>query len=126
MIAVNNKKLVQDYWEAISGKAKTPQLSERYVSDPELMQHIAFFEAVFPKYELLADDFICEDDKVVVRARFKGVHQGNQLGIPATGKTVELPFAIIYQVKEGKICKNWMFLDQMEMMTQLGVNANDN
>lgn len=56
---------------------KYPELSKVYVSDPELLGLIAFFEAAFPKYELDADDVICENDKVVVRARFKGVHKGD-------------------------------------------------
>ncbi len=107
-------------------KKKLQLLSEAYVSDTELKGHIAFFESVFPKYELLADDFICEDDKVVVRARFKGVHKGSQMGIPPTGKTVEVPFSIIYQIVDSKINKNWMFMDQMNLMKQLGAYPADN
>ena len=126
MITVSNKNLILDYWEAISGKEKTPELTDRFVTDPELKGHIAFFESAFPKYELFADDFICEDEKVVVRARFKGVHKGKGLGIPPTGKTVELPFSIIYAITDGKISKSWLFVDRMELMNQLGVNAEEN
>jgi len=126
MVSTINKKLVQEYWEAISGKAKTPTFSKMYVSDPELLGHIAFFEAAFPKYELFADDFICEDDKVVVRARFKGTHKGDLMGIPPTGKTVEVPFSIIYQIINEKIGKSWLFIDQMELMKQLEVKPDHN
>lgn len=126
MVSTINKKLVQEYWEAISGKEKTPTLSKMYVSDPELLGHIAFFEAAFPEYELFADDFICEDDKVVVRARFKGTHKGDLMGIPPTGKTVEVPFSIIYQIMNEKIGKSWLFIDQMELMTQLEVKPSHN
>ena len=126
MVALHNKKFIQEYWEAISGNVKTPELNAQFVSDPELMEHIGFFEAVFPKYELLADDFVCEGDKVAVRGRFKGVHKGGGMGIPPTGKTVEVPFAIIYEVTDGKISKNWMYLDQMDLMGQLGVNPGAN
>ena len=126
MVSTINRKLVKDYWEAISGKEKTPTLSEVYVSDPELLGHIAFFEAAFPKYELFADDFICEDDKVVVRARFKGEHKGDLMGIPPTSKTVEVPFTIIYQIADEKISKSWLFIDRMELMSQLEVNPSHN
>lgn len=126
MVSTINKKLVQEYWEAISGKEKTPELSEMYVSDPELLGHIAFFEAAFPKYELYSDDFICEEDKVVVRARFKGTHRGDLMGIPPTGKTVEVPFSIIYQIINEKIGKSWLFIDQMELMKQLEVKPSHN
>lgn len=126
MVSTINKKLVQEYWEAISGKEKTPTLSKMYVSDPELLGHIAFFEAAFPKYELMADDFICEEDKVVVRARFKGTHKGDLMGIPPTGKTVEVPFSIIYQMINEKIGKSWLFIDQMELMKQLEIKPSHN
>ena len=126
MVSTINKRLVQEYWEAISGKAKTPELSKTYVSCPELLGHIDFFEAAFPKYELFADDFICEEDKVVVRARFKGTHKGDLMGIPPTGKTVEIPFSIIYQIINEKIGKSWLFIDQMELMKQLEVKPSHN
>jgi hypothetical protein len=126
MTSTINKKLVKEYWEAMSGKAKTPELSKVYVSDPELLGHIAFFEAAFPKYELFADDFISEDDKVVVRARFKGIHKGNLMGIPPTERSVEVPFSIIYQIADEKISKSWLFLDRMELMDQLVVKPSHN
>ena len=126
MVSTINKKLVKKYWEAMSGKAKTPALSKVYVSDPELLGHIAFFEAAFPKYELSADDFISEDDKVVVRARFKGVHKGDLMGIPPTGKSVDVPFTIIYQIADEKISKSWLFLDRMELVDQLVVKPSQN
>ena len=126
MVSTINKKFVKEYWDAISGIAKTPELSKKYVSDPELLGHIAFFEAAFPKYELYADDFICEEDKVVVRARFKGIHKGELMGIPPTGKTIEFPFAIIYQVTDEKISKSWLFVDKSEVLNQLDVKPSHN
>lgn len=126
MIAVNNKSLVQEYWNALSGKEKTPALVEKYVADPHLKEHIAFFEAAFPRYEMIAEDFICEGDKVVVRARARGVHKGNLMGMPPTGKAIEVPFIAIYQVAGGKIVKNWLVTDRMEMMEQLGAMPGSN
>ena len=126
MIAVDNKSLVQEYWSALSGKEKTPALIEKYVTDPELKNHIAFFEAAFPQYEMIADDFICEGDKVVVRAHARGVHKGDLMGMPPTGNTIEVPFIAIYQVAGGKIVKSWLTTDRMEMMEQLGAMPSNN
>jgi len=113
------REFVQEYWNAISGKAKTPELSERYITDPELLGHIAFFEAAFPKYELFPDDFICEDDKVTVRARFRGTHRGELMGIAPTGRTIEFPFAIIYRITDEKISKSWLFVDRTTILEKL-------
>ena len=60
-----------------------------------------------------------------MRARFKGTHNGDLMGIPPTGKSVEVPFSIIYQIAEDKIIKSWLFVNQMEFMNQLGLNSNN-
>lgn len=123
MIAIDSKKFVQEYFVAISGKKKTQALLEEYISDAELIGHIMAYEASFPEYELLADDFICEENKVVVRARVKGAHRGDLMGIAPTGKHIDLPFVIIYQIDNNKISKGWLFVNQMELMNQLGLNS---
>ena len=122
MITDDSKKFIQDYLEALSGKPKPLSLLQEYISDAEFMEHILVYEKTFPNYEVLADDFICEDDKVVVRARVKGTHKGDLMGIAPTGKTIDLPFSVIYQIKDEKIAKGWLFVDRMELMEQLGLN----
>jgi hypothetical protein len=125
MIAIDLKNFVKEYWAAISGKPKTISLLEKYISDPELIGHIMGYEKPFPAYELVADDFICEDDKIVVRACFKGVHKGELMDMPPTGKSIEVPFSVIYQIQDQKIVKSWLFIDQMEVMNQLALSSNN-
>lgn len=115
-----------EYLEAISGKEKTPVLIDRYVADPELKEHILFFESAFPKYVIAVEDLICEDNQVVIRAHGKGVHEGNLMNIPPTGKAVNVPFIAIYQIKDEKIVKSWLVTDRMVMMEQLGLMQSAN
>ena len=116
-----NKELIIEYFAAISGVAKTRPLMEQFATDQGLISHVEFFEAAFPQYEIFADEITAENNRVVVRARFKGTHQGNLAGIPATYKTVEFPFAIGYDVESNKIVNHWLIADQMSLMEQLGV-----
>lgn len=118
-----NKELIIRYFNAISGVDKTPSLMEEYISDEELIGHIAFFDGVFPKYELFADELTAEGNRVIVRARLKGVHRGELNGIPPTGRKVEFAFAIGYEIENNKIIHHWMIADQMSLMEQLGVIA---
>jgi predicted ester cyclase len=85
------------------------------------MQHIAFFETVFPGYEILADEITAEDNRVVVKARLKGVHEGELNGIPPTHRAVEFACAISYEIENEKIIHHWLIADQMSLMQQLGV-----
>ena len=116
-----NKELVIDYFNAISGVKKTRELLEKYISDKHLIEHIEFFDSVFPAYELYADEMLAEGNRVVVRARAKGRHEGELNGIPPTYKNVEFPFSIGYEIGNNKIISHWLIADQMVLMEQLGV-----
>ena len=116
-----NKELVIEYFNAISGVKKTRELLEKYISDKHLIEHIEFFDSVFPAYELYADEMLAEGNRVVVRARAKGRHEGELNGIPPTYKNVDFPFSIGYEIENNKIISHWLIADQMVLMEQLGV-----
>ncbi len=116
-----NKEFVIRYINALSGVTKTREIMEEYLDDEELINHIIFFDSVFPKYEMFADEITAEGNRVVVRARLKGCHQGELNGIKATNRNVEFPFVISYDIENGKIVHHWLIADQMMLMEQLGV-----
>lgn len=99
------------------------ELINKYISDKELAEHIMAYEHSFPCYELIAEDLIVESDKVAVRARVKAEHKGDLMGIPPTGKTIDIPLSVIYQIEDDKISKGWIFVDRMELMSQLGISS---
>lgn len=113
--------IILDFWDALSGKNKTRELLAPYVTDEGLFQHVEMFEKGFPQYRLKADDIIEQGSKVVVRARFFGTHDGDFNGIPATGRSVELPFIIIYRFEGGKIAEHWLEANHLALLAQLGV-----
>ena len=122
MSAQENKAFIGRYLKALSGQDKPPEVVAQYVSDSdqELKEHIAFFEAAFPRYELIADDMVAEGDKVTVRATFRGTHEGDLMGLAPTHKAATVPIMLIYRIADGKIVEHWMVADQMSLMQQLG------
>lgn len=116
-----NKNLIREYLTALSGKSKPSEVVDKYVADQALKDHIAFFEAAFPQYELLIEDMLSEGDKVAVRVTFRGTNKGPIGEIPATQKSAALPVLLIYQVANSKIVKHWMGVDQLDLMKQLEV-----
>lgn len=125
MSTAESRTFVQQYLDAISGKDKPLALLNQYIanSDEALKQHIVDAETGFPHYELIAEDLIAEGNKVVVRFNLHATHQGNFMGIAATGKEINVPGIIIYSIDEGKIIEHWMQIDSMAMMQQLGVQT---
>ena len=116
-----NKELVIEYFNAVSGVKKTRELLEKYLSDKPLIEHIEFFDSVFPGYEIFADEMLAEGNRVAVRGRIKGRHEGELNGIPPTYKNVEFPISISYEIENNKIISHWLIADQMVLMEQLGV-----
>ncbi len=115
-----NKEFVIRYLNALSGVTKTRDIMAEYLDDEELVNHAIFFESVFPKYEMFADEITAEGNRVVVRARLKGCHKGEFNGIQPTNRNVEFPFFISYDIEKGKIVHHYMIADQMLLMEQLG------
>ena len=116
-----NKEFIIRYFNAISGVAKTEALNREYMTDQGLIEHINFFEGAFPKYELFIDELIAEGNKVLVRARMRGLHTGDFNGIPPTFREVDLPFVIRYTIKDQKIADHWLIADQALLLEQLGI-----
>ena len=117
------KKFFLEYWNALSGKPKTETLIRLYVDDEKLINHILFFESIFPEYEMVPKEIMAENDNLFVRAIIKAKHKGKVADIPPTMKDVEAPFAIGYQIKNNRIVDFWAIADQMDLLQQLGLSA---
>ena len=116
-----NKEFIMRYANAINGIKKQRHIIEQYVSDVKLTEHILFFDTVFPNYELLIDEITAEGNRVILRGRMKGKHEGEFNGIPPTHREVLVPMVVGYEIENEKIVSHWLSADQMLMMEQLGV-----
>ena len=119
MSTEENKRFIQRYLEAISGKPKPPSVLDLYMNDDELKEHIRVAEEAFPLYRLDAEEILAEGDLVSVRGRVRGVHRGSFMGIPPTEKLVDFSIFITYLITGGKIVEHWMLTDNMTMMQQI-------
>lgn len=112
-----------EYINATSGSLKTRELLEKFNGDPGLVDNILFMDSVFPGYLVLVDEIMAEGDRVMVRARLKGRHEGEFLGISATHKEVEVPYVVGYEVHHNKITHSWLISDLLKLVEQLGVRG---
>lgn len=83
-----------------------------------------FFEmmrAGFPDLSATIEDVVVEADRVVVRSRMAGTHEGEFLGIPPTHKKFDIGAIDIVRVQDGKATEHWGVMDSMAMMQQLGL-----
>jgi len=79
----------------------------------------------FPDSRVEVTNVIASDEGAVVEFRGKGTHTGPLIGpageIPATGRSVDVAFCEVYQIKEGKITSLHSYFDAATMMGQLGL-----
>ncbi len=75
----------------------------------------------FPDLAHLVKDVIAKGDKVAVRCNYSVTHEGEFMGVPATGNTIEWGGLGIWQIKEGKIVGGWIMEDMLWVMQQLGM-----
>jgi steroid delta-isomerase-like uncharacterized protein len=85
-------------------------------------QFAATFREAFPDLENTIEDMVAEGDKVVVRFRARGTHEGETEAFgPPTGKRIDITGITIKRVSEGKIAEAWTNFDALGMMQQLGL-----
>ena len=66
-------------------------------------------------------DVFGQGDKIVKHWNFKGTHDGELFGIPATNNKVDLSGTTLVWMKDGKVIKEQDFFDNHSFLTQLGL-----
>ena len=106
---------VPDYsYYSPSGKPKP-------MSREETDENIKTLWKGFPDLSFTIEEVVAEGDKLTTRFSFTGTHQGEFMGIPATGNRVEVSGLIISLIKNGKFVEDREETDILGMMTQLGM-----
>jgi len=79
------------------------------------------FRSAFPDIHWTVSEQIAEGDKVVTRFTWTGTHRDVFLGIPATGRRVEVKGVVIDRLESGMMADSRILMDTMSLMQQLGV-----
>ena len=87
-----------------------------------VMDFFRMYVAAFPDLRMTPEDVLASGDKVVVRLRATGTHEGEFMGVPATGKSIDVQAIDIVRFgDDGLAHEHWGVFDAMTMMRQLGV-----
>ena len=77
--------------------------------------------AAFPDLTMMPQDVVDGGDRLVARVRFTGTHAGEFMGMPATGRAVDVQLIDIMRFEDdGLVHEHWGVFDAMAMMQQLG------
>jgi steroid delta-isomerase-like uncharacterized protein len=85
------------------------------VRDFLIWMHTQAFDA-HPKVKTL----VVGDGQAALEADFVGTHTGEFLGIPPTGKSVQVPYCVIYDLQDGRIAALRAYIPMDLFAQQLG------
>ncbi|MGE0815538.1 MAG: ester cyclase [Vicinamibacterales bacterium] len=86
-----------------------------------VLDYFKMLVAAFPDMRMTPDDVIVDGDKAVARVRVTGTHRGDFMGIPASGRKVDVQLIDIIRFgADGRAREHWGVVDQLAMMQQLG------
>ena len=136
MSTEENKKVSWRLQEEVFGQGKLELVDELlapdYVShapgDPELSrgpedikQIVRAYHSAFPDINFAVEKQVAEGDMVVTRWTTRGTHdKGEMLGLPPTGKQIEVTGITVNRISEGKIAEDWTVWDSLGLLRQLG------
>lgn len=63
------------------------------------------------------------ESQALLEADLVGKHIGEFAGIPATGRSVRVPFCVVYDLAGGRIARARVYMEMPVMMRQLGRSA---
>lgn len=128
-----NKEIVRRFMEEAWNLGDEGAL-ERYLH-PRVVQHgsanqqplgpegsrrfIQEMREAFPDMHFDLEDVVAEGDRVVVRWSGEGTHQGPLLGLPPSGRSVELEGMSEHRLKNGRIAETWTQWDTLGVLRQL-------
>ena len=125
MSTEQNKAVVRRYIEEVINKGNLDLIDTLFA--PNMREKVRNFLTSggdpFPDGQEEIKDMLAEGDKVMVWWLFRGTHQGEVLGIPATGKPFEIVGFAVYDFENGQIVDDLMSMDWYDMLTQVGARV---
>jgi len=86
-----------------------------------MLQYFGMILGAFPDLHFVVDDLIVGDGKTVARATVTGTHNGEFMGTPPTGKSVEIQLIDIMGFDvDGLINEHWGVADMLSLLQQIG------
>lgn len=79
------------------------------------------YRDAFPDLRLTIEQQVAEGEYVTTRWSARGTHQGDLLGMAATGKQATVTGITIDRIVDGRFVESWTNWDTLGLMQQLGV-----
>lgn len=124
-------QFVEEAWNEGNQAAVDRFIARKHVLHPSgrpdligpegVKEYLAEVRTGFPDVRIVAEDQFGQGDRVAVRWRITGTHEGEYQGIPPTGKHASIGCLSLFRLSEGEIVENWLSPDMLSLLRQLGI-----
>lgn len=81
------------------------------------------FLHAFPDKKATDEIRIAEGDYVAASGMQEATHLGDYLGIPASGRRVQIRYMDFWRVEDERLVENWVLIDLLGFLEQLGYDV---
>jgi steroid delta-isomerase-like uncharacterized protein len=97
-----------------------PSLPEPLHGPQGFKDNVSMFRAAYSDARITVDEQIAEGDTVASRWTGRGTHDGELMGVRASGKQVTVSGIVVSRVANGKVVEEWTNWDTLGMLQQIG------
>lgn len=113
-----NKYIAEDYKEHTPWPGQKPGLAG-------LKEGMTEFRTAFPDMKFTVKDITSDGDMIWAHYNMSGTNTGAFMGMPATGKKVDVNGMELVKLTNGKCTDHWNYDEGAKMMQQLGMMPPD-
>jgi predicted ester cyclase len=103
------------------GSAQSSGASETVTSVERFKRTALALHEGFPDWNSIIDEQVAVGDTVITRYTVQGTHTRDFLGIPPTGKRIDIAEVVFFRFVNGRIREIWAIGDELGWLRQLGV-----
>ena len=105
---------------AEGAKGHDPAQPEDSIGPDGFRQTIELYRSAFPDLTFTIDEIFSDGDMVCTRWSSTATHDGELMGIAATGNQTTVTGISIDKVVDGKVAESWVQWDNMGLLQQIG------
>jgi steroid delta-isomerase-like uncharacterized protein len=95
---------------------------DQVIQGPEALRDLlTAYRTAFPDLHIEIEELVSAGNKTVISFTLSGTHEGDLMGITATGRQVKVSGMTLSHFENRKIAEEWELLDQLTLFRQLGI-----
>jgi steroid delta-isomerase-like uncharacterized protein len=97
-----------------------PSLPREFRGVEGAKELVAMYRSALGGLRVTIEHQFAEGDYVTTRFTARGTHAGDMLGVPPTGREVEISGITISRCQDGKVVEEWEICDLLGVLRQIG------